>query len=608
MRRVGFAVISVLMLVQVVVAIPISAGAPDDRSRVGRSRYPLAKPSLHRSVGGAVGKAPSVTDNFEIVGHTDLGHMDTNGDVWVHEDYAYVGTWGDPCNGLGVKVVDVSDPTRPVMVGRVGGRRFTSAEDVVVRSVSTTSFTGDLLAVGIQRCGGGVGLDRARFGVQFWDMTDPADAKMLGSVGVANGGGGVHELDLFQRGGKVYALLATPGSEFFDPKPAGEFRIVDATDPRTPVQIADWGAFEHGLTNGPFDGLGSLGTLFAHSVRASADGTKAYVSYWDGGVLTFDITDPTDPTLLSQTEYAPDADGDAHSVSEYFGSRHFLLQNEEDGDPRSPAHISYGDPPTVGIASESPDAPPLWKVPGHAIAGPVVQASRQGCHVRNYPAEARGAITVVRTVFMLFDDPRTADRQCRQATQERAAAAAGAVAVVHDWISEATSPQWWTQGPVDVPVLFTDHETAVGMVQAGEATLEAQEPSYGILRVFDAATGQQVASFDDVPGVHRLSPLPVFPWAWSIHNNEVLGDRSYAAWYSNGIVALDLTPLNSVPPGDPVMVGQFIPKPLKPRTEFIPGRVPAVWGVAVRSSDGLIFVSDLTSGLWIVRPVGPAAP
>jgi len=32
-----------------------------------------------------------------------------------------------------------------------------------------------------------------------------------------------------------------------------------------------------------------------------------------------------------------------------------------------------------------------------------------------------------------------------------------------------------------------------------------------------------------------------------------------------------------------------------------------VWGVAVRS-DNVIFVSDLGSGLWIIRPTGPAAP
>jgi hypothetical protein len=43
--------------------------------------------------------------------------------------------------------------------------------------------------------------------------------------------------------------------------------------------------------------------------------------------------------------------------------------------------------------------------------------------------------------------------------------------------------------------------------------------------------------------VHRL-PSPA--GEWSIHSNEVVGDRSYVSWYSNGIVALDLRPLRQL--------------------------------------------------------------
>src|SRR5438552_879256 len=75
---------------------------------------------------------------------------------------------------------------------------------------------------------------------------------------------------------------------------------------------------------------------------------------------------------------------------------------------------------------------------------------------------------------------------CLQQDQEAAAAAAGAAAVVHDFISIATSPQWFDFGSVDIPVLFTDHATAQGMASAGSATLQAQQPSWGFLRVFDA--------------------------------------------------------------------------------------------------------------------------
>ncbi len=544
--------------------------------------------------------------NFDILGHNDLGNRDTDGDVWVHGNFAYVGTWEIPCTGRGVKIVDVSDLTAPKMIGALAARPGTSAEDMVVRHVSTPSFTGDLLAVGLQRCGDQPALDGAKFGPDFWDVTDPYHPKHLSFLGVTHGGGGVHELDLFQRGSHVYALLATPFTEWFDPVPGGDFRIVDVTDPRNPVQVGQWGAGAHGLSPGPFYGLGSFGASFDHSVRASADGTKAYVSYWDLGVLTLDISDVANPTLVSRTHYPLGADGDGHSVSFYRGtSRSFLLQNDEDFDPRSPAFILYG-PGQSGIASESAGGSALWLQAGHSLTAPVVVAANQGCSSGDYPANTAGKIAVVRTPFPFFDPTPSEFPACLQGDQDVAAASAGAAAVVHDFISTATSPQFFDFQPVGVPVLFTDDATAQGMAAAGSATLQAQQPSWGFLRVFDASSGTQVAKFDALPNVHALPAPDGF---WAIHNNEIVGNRSYASWYSNGVVALDLSPLNQATAGDPVEVGQFLPAGGVSKVPgFIPSGIPVVWGVAIRPSDNVIFVSDVNSGLWIVRPTGPAAP
>src|SRR3990172_5026773 len=368
--------------------------------------------------------APLLADNFEVLGHNALGAQDTSADVWVHGNFAYVGTWGSPCTGRGVKIVDVSNLSAPRVIGALASRPGTSAEDVVVRHVSTPHFTGDLLAVGLQRCGVQPALNRQQFGPEFWDVTNPYRPQKLSFLGVTNGGGGVHELDLFQRGANVYALLAVPFSEWFDPVPEGDFRIVDVTDPRNPVQVSQWGAGANGLSPGPFFGQGSFGAAFDHSARFSEDGMKAYVSYWDLGVLTFDISDVTNPILISQTQYSADADGDAHSVSEYQGtSRRFLLQNDEDFDPRSPAHILYGSG-QMGIASESPGGTPLWDKPGHSLTAAVVMAADQGCAISDYPAGTAGKIVVVRTPFPFFDPGGGEFPLCLHQDQEAAAAAA----------------------------------------------------------------------------------------------------------------------------------------------------------------------------------------
>jgi hypothetical protein len=232
-------------------------------------------------------------------------------------------------------------------------------------------------------------------------------------------------------------------------------------------------------------------------------------------------------------------------------------------------------------------------------------AANQGCTSEDYTADTAGKIAVVYTPFPLFDPEGGDEPLCSQAEQEMAAASAGAAAVVHDFVSTSTSPQWWDFGEVDIPVLFTDHGTAQGMVMAGSAELAAQEPSWGFLRIFDAASGDQVATFDDLPYVHELHPPT---GDWSIHNTEVAGDRAYSSWYSHGIVALDLSPLNQDAPGDPVMVGQFQPEGAPSRSDFVSSLVPIVWGVAVRSSDHVLFVSDMNSGLWIIRPLEEAAP
>ena len=558
-----------------------------------------AKLGARHSSGGSGGGSGDVprTSNFRVLGHHDLGLSESNGDVFVHGNFAYVGTWRDPCNGRGVKIVDVSDLSDPQLIGTLAGRAGTSAEDMVVRRVSTPWFSGDLMGVGIQRCGEDPALDTQEFGLQLWNVTNPYAPVFITEFGVGHGDGGVHELDLFERGSNVYALLAHPFGEWFDPAGHGDFMIVDVTNPSLPVMTASWGAGMNGLTPGPFWGQGDFGASFAHSARASRDGKKAYVSYWDLGVLTFDITDVADPVLLTKTSFEEWEDGDAHSMTPYTNDRgrKLILQNDEDFGPKTPAQIHYGKRRS-GIANEGFLSPPIWLEPKHRISGQVVEAANQGCSVSDYPAGTAGKIAVVYTPFPFFD-PSGDEPTCLQPEQEAAAAAAGALAVVHDFVAENTTPQWFDTAPIDIFVLFTDHETAQGMVEAGRATIKAREPAWGYLRVYDARSGKQVAAFDEAPNV-RMLPVP--EGEWSIHNTEVWKDRAYSSWYSNGIVALDLGPLDKHRPRDPKMVGQFVPD----GESFWP--YPSVWGVAVQR--GVVFASDMGSGLWIVKPKGEARP
>jgi hypothetical protein len=304
----------------VLITTAVTAGAAT------KSPSEKARTALQQRVVQALAKIDGKGANTPVAGrHTrELGELalePTNADVWSHGDYAYVGTWSEPCSGIGVKIVDVSDPAHPAQVATAAAYPGTSAEDMQVLSVDTPQFTGDLLGVGIQQCG-----DEGFGGLDLWDVTDPTDPRHLGFYENF----GVHELSLTARPDGVFALLASPFSEgftfFFGTETIGDFQLVDITDPSNPVLTDDWGALKDGgfPAGAPFipppydcaDPLcrGDFPAIFAHSTKPSSDGMTAYVAFWDLGAVALDISDPFDVTYIGRTVYPLTTDGDTHSA------------------------------------------------------------------------------------------------------------------------------------------------------------------------------------------------------------------------------------------------------------------------------------------------------
>lgn len=316
--------------------------------------------ALHSSPSGRDGSSPTTVDgepSLSLLGQLPLGGF--NGDVWGHRGFAYVGTWGSEeapgragpgtaCPSTGVKIIDVRDPTSPRQVATAAGRPGTTAEDLMVRTLSTPAYQGDLLAVGIQRCvpfGQGV-----EGGVDLWDVTDPARPQHLAffSVGEARYGQGVHELYLFQREGRAYVLLADPLAER-DTQEAGlagrglDFKLVEVTDPRRPVLLSQWGA--NSAPGIPFRDGGSdsrpTRVSLLHSVWADPSGRRAFLSYWDSGLIVLDISDPASPRYLGRFEYGPQAEGNTHSAVPMPG-REVVVLTDEDLRPSGPPGVEDG--------------------------------------------------------------------------------------------------------------------------------------------------------------------------------------------------------------------------------------------------------------------------
>ena len=264
-----------------------------------------------------------------------VGHFPTprgfNGDVWVHDETAYIGGYGVPgiCPVHGVRAIGVRDPANPVRLSAFARFRGTTSEDVWVGAVETPSFRGDLAAVGIQACGG----RRPFRGLALYDVTRPANPVLLGRLSTGLRTRGVHELSVVQRAdGRVLALVSVPNSLLATRGRRGDVRIVDVTNPREPREIANWDV----RRNAPAGVRRALRSRFrdellAHSVWPFAGGTRAFVSHWDAGMVFIGLDDPARPRYVGRTRYRSSEYGNAHS-GWFRPDEQVFVQNDEVGD------------------------------------------------------------------------------------------------------------------------------------------------------------------------------------------------------------------------------------------------------------------------------------
>jgi hypothetical protein len=532
----------------------------------------LAFPSRTPVQSAALGEGAR---GMELVGKSDITG---NGDIWVHGRFAYLGSY---TRGVGVKVVDVSNPGRPQFLGTLAASEGSDYEDVVVISANTPLFQGDLLATGVQ------GRNAPR-GVAFWDVTNPRQPQPLSFLDTSGGmsaGGGVHELFMFQRDNRIFALLAVPGSE--DRGLGGDFRIVEATDPRNPRQISDWGVrAKLGLDPGTVN-QGDSPNTYCHSAMANQDGTVAYLSYWDAGVIILDISDPANPQYLGRTMYEPGEEGNAHSVWPVNNGQFLLVADEDFSAGGANVHIA------------GPDAlkGPISFIEG-ALTKPICDGSRmvvevvyvgRGCPSDAYLADPRGKIA-------LMDSGDCSYREKILRAQE-----AGAVAVVvAKHLSGSPLRMTGDRAGINIPgVMITqdDGNRIKAALAAGETARVALTPNaWGYLRIFDLSDPthpQQISSF--TTDLSKQCRPPDSGW-YTIHNPFVVGNTAYLSWYAEGVRVLDLAD-----PTNPREVGFYVP-PDTPGGPVFGGNT-SVWGVYVQ--DDLIYASDINAGLYILRRSGP---
>jgi hypothetical protein len=578
------------LLVAMTIAVAVAVVLRDSRRTAGPAREagaaeaaagsaasepaPVPQPAPSPPLAPTPRSGPSAADTdiapaLTFVGASDLGGRGANADLAVLDGFVYVGGYasGGACPGHGVRIVDISDPANPLVVASAAGIPGTTSEDVDVLRLASPAFTGTVLAVGLQRCGQSV----ARGGLMLVDVTDPRSPATLAFFDTSPGPSGVHELDVtLQPNGRALALLAVPLSERGG---VGDFRVVEITDPRRPTQLAHWGA---GQAFGMREGIGCVrrNQVHAHSARASADGTRAYVSYWDAGLIVLDISEPSRPRVAGRL-FEPEGEGNIHSVDELDVS--LLLVAEEITRPYLLSlRVESAQGAVVIAGCESPGRQSLYAAGPRT--GPLIDAG-QACA----PAPASpGAVLLA-----------TADG-CGLLEKARAAAAAGAAVLLLAVAGEAVSTAEPDDEPLPLPVVSIgerDVRTLRSRLALGPVTVALPEamPAGGV-RVWDIADPARPVRRSVFRTERAAAFPPNPPGNYTAHNPLGLGRYALVSWFADGVRLLDLR------------------DPDEPRelTAWTAENGSRIWGVAL--SGDLVLLSDVRDGLFILRLSGMPQP
>ena len=126
------------------------------------------------------------------------------------------------------------------------------------------------------------------------------------------------------------------------------------------------------------------------------------------------------------------------------------------------------------------------------------------------------------------------------------------------------------------------------------------EKGFGYMRVYDYSNPAAPVQIGEYRTPNSLGTSDQAAGDFVIHNNFLVGTDVYSSWYTDGVRVVDTSD-----PTHPVEVAYFVPpagdNPVKPSQRGVLSNTTQVWGVVVDEADGLIYASDMNTGLWILR-------
>ena len=227
---------------------------------------------------------------------------------------------------------------------REGSKRFNFTLGSGSARIELQSFNGDILVSNNEKC---LNKDNSGFGgLNLYDVTDAAHptplAEGLGDTTV-NGQGKksaneIHSVFAWDAGDRAYVVM-TDNDEGMD------VDIMDITNPRKPFLTAEYDLDETfpQITQATPE---NLKEVFLHDMVVKEIGGRQVMllSYWDGGYIKLDVTDPANAVFIADTDYAAvdpvrfgfgqsiNPEGNGHQA-EFTRDNALFLATDEDFDP-----------------------------------------------------------------------------------------------------------------------------------------------------------------------------------------------------------------------------------------------------------------------------------
>ncbi len=256
---------------------------------------------------------PEEARGIRLLGHTDLGGHGATMQMVGRDNYLYV---GHSEFGVGVSILDVSDPRDPRLVNRIP-----VPPDVKGHKVQ---LAGDLLVVGHEEWRT---RNAQRTGVAIYQLKTPSEPKQIGFLEFA--GSGPHRM-YFVDGRYLYAGAGLDG--YVD----RIMMIVDLADPSNPKELSRWWIPGQWKAGGENQYWLPAGLRFGVH-HGLVYGDRLYVGLWDAGLGILDISDKENPFLSSQLQWV---NGRRAHTALPLPDRKLLIQCDEAADGQGfPVHV-----------------------------------------------------------------------------------------------------------------------------------------------------------------------------------------------------------------------------------------------------------------------------